>query len=153
MGSVKDTKALTSAASSEAEIESPPTAGIFGMFTAGSDPRGPDPSVGMVKGVKADRWVGFQVGDRAPASGTSTSDGVEPGMSTSIAGYDPLGRSVRHGGQNLDLQSGSEEAMGIEITFHWFLFPFQENMFALVGVTYWIFNCFAGGVGNCYWFG
>ena len=51
------------------------------MFTAGSDPRGPDPGVGMVKGVKADRWVGLHVGDKAPALGSSRSDDVAPGMS------------------------------------------------------------------------
>ena len=78
LGSLKDTKALATAASREAgvHIESAPTAGISGMFTAGSDPRGPDPGVGMVKSVKADRWVGFHVGDKAPALGTSRSDGV-----------------------------------------------------------------------------
>ena len=83
LGSLKDTKALATAASREAgvHIESAPTTGISGMFTAGSDPRGPDPGVGMVKGVKADRWVGFHVGDKAPALGTSRSDGVAPGMS------------------------------------------------------------------------
>ena len=83
LGSLKDTKALVTAASREAgvHIESALTAGISGMFTAGSDPRGPDPGVGMVKGIKADRWVGFHVGDKAPALGTSRSDGVAPGMS------------------------------------------------------------------------
>ena len=42
-------------------------------------------------------------------------DGVTPGVTPSATGYENLGRPVRHGGQILDLQSGSGEAMGLEI--------------------------------------
>ena len=38
-----------------------------------------------------------------------------PGVPPSAAGYENLGRPVRHGGQILDLQSDSGEAMGLEI--------------------------------------
>ena len=36
-------------------------------------------------------------------------------MTPSPAGYENLGRPVRHGGQILDLQSGIGEAIGLEI--------------------------------------
>ena len=71
--------------------------------------------VGMGKGIKGDRGVGFHRGNKEPASGTARTDGVTLGVTPLAAGYENLGRSVRHGGQILDLQSGSGEAMGLEI--------------------------------------
>ena len=71
--------------------------------------------VGMGKGIKGDRGVGFHRGNKEPASGTARTDGVTPGVPPSTAGYENLGRPVRHGGQILDLQSDSGEAMGLEI--------------------------------------
>ena len=71
--------------------------------------------VGIGKGIKGDRGVGFHRGNKEPASGTARTDGVKPGVPPSAAMYENLGRSVRHGGQVLDLQSGSGEAMGLEI--------------------------------------
>ena len=71
--------------------------------------------VGMGKGIKGDRGVGFHRGNKEPASGTARTDGVTSGVTPSTAGYENLGRPVRHGGQILDLQSGSGEAMGLEI--------------------------------------
>ena len=71
--------------------------------------------VGMGKGIKGDRGVGFHRGNKEPASGTAKIDGVTPGVPLSAVGYENLGRPVRHGGQILDLQSGSDEAMGLEI--------------------------------------
>ena len=62
--------------------------------------------VGMGKGIKGDRGVGFHRGNKEPASGTAKTDGVTPGVPPSAAGYENLGRPVRHGGQILDLQSG-----------------------------------------------
>ena len=59
--------------------------------------------------------VGFHRGNKEPASGTVRTDGVTPGVPPSTAGYENLGRPVQHGGQILDLQSGSGEAMGLEI--------------------------------------
>ena len=47
--------------------------------------------------------------------GRGVRDGVTPRVPPSAAGYENLGRPVRHGGQILDLQSGSGEAMGLEI--------------------------------------
>ena len=41
--------------------------------------------------------------------------GVTSGVTPSATGYENLGRPVRHGEQILDLQSGSGEAMGLEI--------------------------------------
>ena len=71
--------------------------------------------VGMSKGIKGDRGVGFHRGNKESASGTARTDGVTPGVPPSTVGYENLGRPVRHGGQILDLQSGSGEAMGLEI--------------------------------------
>ena len=71
--------------------------------------------VGMGKGIKGDRGVGFHRGNKEPSSRTARTDGVIPGVPPSAAGYENLGRPVRHGGQILDLQSGSGEAMGLEI--------------------------------------
>ena len=71
--------------------------------------------VGMGKGIKGDREVGFHRGNKEPTSGTARTDGVKPGVTPSVAGYENLGRPVRHGGQILDLQSDSGEAMGLEI--------------------------------------
>ena len=71
--------------------------------------------VGMGKGIKGDREVGFHRGNKEPTSGTARTDGVTPGVTPSAAGYENLGRPVRHGGQILDLQSVSGEAMGLEI--------------------------------------
>ena len=71
--------------------------------------------VGMGKGIKGDHGVGFHRGNKKQASGTARTDGVMPGVPLSAAGYENLGRPVRHGGQILDLQSGSGEAMGLEI--------------------------------------
>ena len=71
--------------------------------------------VGMGKGIKGDRGVGFHRGNKEPASETARTDGVTPGVPQSAAGYENLGRPVRHGGQILDLQSSSGEAMGLEI--------------------------------------
>ena len=71
--------------------------------------------VGMGKGIKGDRGVGFHKGNKELASGTARTDGVKPGVPLSAAGYENLGRPVRHGGKILDLQSSSGEAMGLEI--------------------------------------
>ena len=71
--------------------------------------------VGMGKGIKGHRGVGFHRGNKEPASGTARTDGVTPGVTPSATGYENLGRPVRHGGQILDLQSSSGEAMGLEI--------------------------------------
>ena len=71
--------------------------------------------VGMGKGIKGDRGVGFHRGNKEPASGTARTYGVTPGVPPSAAGYENLGRPIRHDGQILDLQSGSGEAMGLEI--------------------------------------
>ena len=65
--------------------------------------------VSMGKCIKGDRGVGFHRGNKEPASGTARTDGVTPGVPSSTAGYEYLGRPVRHGGQILDLQSGSDE--------------------------------------------
>ena len=69
----------------------------------------------MGKGIKGDRGVGFHRGNKEPTSGAARTDGVTPGVPPSAAGYENLGRPVRHGRQILDLQSGSGEAMGLEI--------------------------------------
>ena len=71
--------------------------------------------VGMGKGIKGDRGVGFHRGNKEPASGTAKIDGLTPRMPPSATGYENLGRPVRHSGQILDLQSGNGEAMGLEI--------------------------------------
>ena len=71
--------------------------------------------VGMGKGIKGDRGVGFHRGNKEPTSGTARTEGVMLGVPPLAAGYENLGRSVRHGGQILDLQSGSGEVMGLEI--------------------------------------
>ena len=71
--------------------------------------------VGMGKGIKGDRGVGFHRENKELTSGTTRTDGVTPGVPPLAAGYENLGRSVRHGGQILNLQSGSGEAMSLEI--------------------------------------
>ena len=71
--------------------------------------------VGMGKGIKGDRGVGFHRGNKEPTSRTARTDGVTPRVPPSTIGYENLGRPVRHGRQILDLQSGSGEAMGLEI--------------------------------------
>ena len=71
--------------------------------------------VGMGKGIKGDRGVGFHRGNKELASRTAITDGVTSGVTPSAVGYENLGRPVQHGGQILDLQSGNGEAMGLEI--------------------------------------
>ena len=71
--------------------------------------------VGMSKGIKGDHGVGFHRGNKEPTSGTARIDDVTPGVPPSAGGYENLGRLVRHGGQILNLQSSSGEAMGLEI--------------------------------------
>ena len=71
--------------------------------------------VGMGKGIKGDRGVGFHRGNKEPTSGTARTNDVTPGVTPSAVGYENLGRPIRHGGQILDLQSDSGEAMGLEI--------------------------------------
>ena len=71
--------------------------------------------VGMGKGIKGDRGVGFHRGNKEPTSGTTRTDGVTPGVTPLVAGYENLGRPIRHGGQILDLQSDSGESMSLEI--------------------------------------
>ena len=61
--------------------------------------------------------MGFHRGNKESASGTSRTDCVTPGVPPSAAAYENLGRPVRHGGQILDLQSGSGEAMCLEISY------------------------------------
>ena len=56
------------------------SAWISGLFSVRTVLRVPAPSVGKVKGVEADRWVDFNVGDKVP-TGTSGSDGVVSDMS------------------------------------------------------------------------
>ena len=50
---------------------------------------------------------------KVPVPGTARSSGVALEKAHSEAGYDPLVRSVRHGGQKPDIQSGSREDVGI----------------------------------------
>ena len=69
----------------------------------------------MGKGIKDHRGVGFHRGNKEPTSGTARTDGVMPGVTPSATGYENLGRPVRHGGQIMDLQFGSGEAMSFEI--------------------------------------
>ena len=71
--------------------------------------------VGMDKGIKGHRGVRFHRENKEPASGTAKTDGVTPRVTPFATGYENLGRPVPHGGQILDLQSGSGEAMGLEI--------------------------------------
>ena len=47
--------------------------------------------VGMGKGIKGDRGVGFHRGNKEPAFGTARTDGVTPGVPPSAAGYENLG--------------------------------------------------------------
>ena len=69
----------------------------------------------MDKGIKGHRGVGFHRRNKEPAYGTARTDDVMPGVTPSATGYENLGRPVRHGGQILDLQYDSGEAMGLEI--------------------------------------
>ena len=69
----------------------------------------------MGKCIKGDRGVGFYRGNKEPTSGTARTNGVTSGVIPSAAGYENLGQPIRHGGQILDLQSDSGEAMGLEI--------------------------------------
>ena len=46
--------------------------------------------VGMGKGIKGDRGVGFHRGNKEPTSGTARTDGVTPGVPPSAAGYENL---------------------------------------------------------------
>ena len=71
--------------------------------------------VDMGKGIKGDRGVGFLRGNKEPTSGTDITYGVTLGVPPSTAEYENLGRPVQHGVPILDLQSGSGEAMGLEI--------------------------------------
>ena len=50
--------------------------------------------VGMSKGIKGDRGVGFHRGNKELASGTARTDGVTPRVTPSAAGYENLGRPV-----------------------------------------------------------
>ena len=59
--------------------------------------------VGMGKGIKGDRGVGFHRGNKESTSGTARTDGVTPRVPPLAAGYENLGRPIRHGGQILDL--------------------------------------------------
>ena len=89
--------------------------GIRAPFDTGTGLNPTHLGVGMGKGIKGHRGVGFHRGNKEPASGTARTDGVKPGVAPSAIGYENLGRPVRHGGQILDLQSDSDEAMGLEI--------------------------------------
>ena len=55
--------------------------------------------VGMGKGIKGHRGVGFHRGNKEPASGTARTDGVTPVVTPSATGYENLSRPVRHGGR------------------------------------------------------
>ena len=55
--------------------------------------------VGMGKGIKGHRGVGFHRGNKEPASGIARTDGVTLGVTPSATGYENFGRPVRHGGQ------------------------------------------------------
>ena len=46
--------------------------------------------VGMGKGIKGDRGVGFHRGNKEPTSGTARTYGVTPGVPPSAAGYENL---------------------------------------------------------------
>ena len=48
--------------------------------------------VGMGKGIKGDRGVGFHRGNKEPTSGTARTDGVTPGVPPLATGYEKLGR-------------------------------------------------------------
>ena len=89
--------------------------GIWALLDTGTGLNPAHLGVGMGKGIKGDRGVGFHRGNKEPTSGTARTDSVTPGVPPSVAGYENLRRPVRHGGQILDLQSGSGEAMGLEI--------------------------------------
>ena len=54
--------------------------------------------VGMGKGIKGNHGVGFYRGNKEPAFGTARTDGVTPRVPPSAAGYENLGRPIRHGG-------------------------------------------------------
>ena len=47
--------------------------------------------VGMGKGIKGDRGVGFHSGNKEPSSRTARTDDVTPGVPPSAAGYENLG--------------------------------------------------------------
>ena len=47
--------------------------------------------MGIGKGIKGDRGVGFHRGNKEPASETARTDGVTPGVTPSAAGYENLG--------------------------------------------------------------
>ena len=47
--------------------------------------------VGMGKGIKGDRGVGFHRRNKEPTFGTARTDGVTPGVTPSAAGYENLG--------------------------------------------------------------
>ena len=47
--------------------------------------------VGMGKGIKGDRGVGFHRGNKEPTSGTARTDGLTPRVPPSAAGYENLG--------------------------------------------------------------
>ena len=50
--------------------------------------------VGMGKGIKGDRGVGFHRGNKESASGTARTNGVTPGVTPSAVGYENLGRPI-----------------------------------------------------------
>ena len=89
--------------------------GIGGPLETGTGLNPVHLGMGMGKGIKGDHGVGFHRGNKDSASRTARTDNVTPGVPPSAAGYENMGRPVRHGGQILDLQSGSGETMGLEI--------------------------------------
>ena len=72
--------------------------GIGGPLDTGTELNLAHLGAGMGKGIKGDRGVGFHRGNKKPTSGTARIDGVMPGVPPSAAGYENLGRPVRHGG-------------------------------------------------------
>ena len=89
--------------------------GIGGPLDTGTGLNPAHLGVGMGKDIKGDRGVGFHRGNKEPTSGTARTDGVTPGVPPLAAGYENLGRPIRHGEQILDLQFDSGETMGLEI--------------------------------------
>ena len=50
--------------------------------------------MGMGKGIKGHRGVGFHRGNKEPASGTAKTYGVTPGVTPLAIGYENLGRPI-----------------------------------------------------------
>ena len=72
--------------------------GIGALLDTGTGLNPAHLGVGMGKGIKGDRGVGFHRGNKEPTSGTARTDSVTPEVPPLAAGYENLRRPVRHGG-------------------------------------------------------